>query len=276
MEGTLKNQVIPVSLTIVVGAVLTGLLYVLILVLNHFTATDIIIHIKPVDIAIGLTVYLKTSIDFAIFIGNLMSENNTWKSRIAIEIGTAFGNAAGTFLVLIIWTFFKEVTWLLALMIFVAALVLFRLAQDSLDHAKTDDNKYPQWFQTIVLVFDKFLVTVNKAIAPVLNKVVPNVSMKSKGKMAFWPLFTFAFGIPFILGLDDFAGYVPLFNVVNVFGFAIGVIVGHMLLNMFLYLSPSKTIKAVKNPIIALIGSAAFVGLGIWGLIEVVKLFTHH
>ena len=41
-----------------------------------------------------------------------------------------------------------------------------------------------------------------------------------------------------MLGLDDFAGYVPLFNVVNVFGFAIGVFSGHMVLNAFLYVSP--------------------------------------
>jgi hypothetical protein len=86
-----------------------------------------------------------------------------------------------------------------------------------------------------------------------------------------------SFTVPFILGLDDFAGYVPLFNVVNVFGFAIGVFLGHMVLNIFLYLSPKRTIQAVKNPIISLVGSIAFVLLAGWGLFEAYKLlFLHH
>ena len=76
------------------------------------------------------------------------------------------------------------------------------------------------------------------------------------------------------MGLDDFAGYVPVFNVVNVFGFSIGVVVGHMLLNILLYLSPATTIRVVKNPVISFVGSLAFIGLAIWGIVEVVHLLT--
>jgi len=54
--------------------------------------------------------------------------------------------------------------------------------------------------------------------------------------MAFLPLCVFSFTVPFILGLDDFAGYVPLFDLINVFGFAIGVFSGHMFLNIMLYI----------------------------------------
>ena len=75
-----------------------------------------------------------------------------------------------------------------------------------------------------------------------------------------------------ILGLDDFAGYVPLFSVVSVFGFAIGVFAGHTILNILLYISPDHTTRLVKNPVFALAGSAAFVMLGAWGIVEVVKL----
>jgi hypothetical protein len=91
-----------------------------------------------------------------------------------------------------------------------------------------------------------------------------------------WGLFIASFTIPFILGLDDFAGYVPLFSIVNVFGFSIGVFLGHMILNMALFIAPAKTIKAVKNPIISLAGSVVFVGLGLWGLFEVAKLLFLH
>ncbi|MES2953751.1 MAG: hypothetical protein V4674_04310 [Patescibacteria group bacterium] len=270
--GFLKEQVLPVLATIVVCAFLVGVLFLEILFLNQFTTTDILLSFRWVDVLVGLTIYLKTSIDFAIFIGHLMHDNAGWKSRLSIEIGTAFGNAAGTFAVLAVWTFFKEVKWLLALMIFLAALVLFKLAEQSLEHAKDEDDRYPNWFRRTVFYFELWLGRFNRLVAPVLKYVVPSISMKSAKRTGFWSLLAFSFTVPFILGLDDFAGYVPLFSVVNVFGFGIGVFVGHMLLNMLLYISPAHTIKVVKNPIISLIGSFVFVGLGIWGISEVAHL----
>jgi hypothetical protein len=57
-----------------------------------------------------------------------------------------------------------------------------------------------------------------------------------------------------------------------VYGFGIGIFLGHMVLNIFLFLSPRRTIAAVKQPVISFLGSLAFVGLAIWGLVEVAKL----
>jgi hypothetical protein len=268
----IKQQLIPLSLTVVTAAALTGILYLVILGLNFFTATDIALQLRWVDIVIGMTIYLKTSIDFAIFIARLMDAYPGMKGRIGIEIGTAFGNALGTILILIVWTFFKEVRWLLAIMVFVAALVLFRLAEDGLEHAHDVDHRYPKWFQKLVDRFGGMLASVNKMIAPVLKYVLPNLKIRTPDKVSFWQLFGFAFTVPFILGLDDFAGYVPLFSIVNVFGFSIGVFAGHMILNALLYISPERTIKAVKNPIISFLGSIAFVILAVWGLVEVVHI----
>lgn len=274
-ESFFQRQILPVSLTAVICAVLIGVLWLEIKVLNWFTTTDIITEIRWWDVIVGLTIYLKTSIDFAIFIAHLMNRNPGYKSRISVELGTAVGNAAGTLIILLVWAFFKEVTWLLALMILIAALVLFKLAEEGLEHAKTNDNRYPRWFRHAVSVTEHFLDRINTMIAPILRYVIPNIKMDSGRKLAFWPLFSFSFTVPFILGLDDFAGYVPLFSVVNVFGFAIGVFAGHMILNMALYISPARTIRYVKNPVMAFIGSLAFIGLGIWGLIEVVRIIGH-
>ncbi len=274
-ESLFKRQILPLGLTVVVCAALIGILFLEILFLNRFTTADILLEIRWWDVIVGLTIYLKTSIDFAIYIGHLMNKYPTWKGRIAIEIGTAVGNAAGTLIILIIWAFFKEVTWLLALMIFLAALVLFKLAEESLEHAKDQDGKMPVWFRSVVDGLEHGLSKFNRAIAPVLKYVMPDLSLKDTKATGFWGLLAASFTVPFILGLDDFAGYVPLFSIVNVFGFGIGVFVGHMILNLFLYVSPSRTIKAVKNPIISFIGSIAFVILGLWGLIEVVKLISH-
>lgn len=276
MKKTTRNQLIALPLTVLTCIVLVGFLFVEIVILNRFSSDDISLHVRLGDILIGLTIYLKTSIDFAMFIGRLMEKNPGLKGRIGIEIGTAFGNAAGTFGILLIWTFFKEVDWLLAIMIFIAALVLIRLAQDGLEHIDTDKPSYPAAFRKGVKTFDRGLGFINKGLNPLLSRLLPSRSLKVTKQVGLWSLLTLAFTVPFILGLDDFAGYVPLFDVVNVFGFAIGVFVGHMILNIFLFISPKRTIALVKNPIISLVGSIAFILLAALGLFEAYKLLFVH
>lgn len=273
-ESIFKSQVIPLVLTVLVFGVLVLLLYSEIRVLNLFTENDIAVRIRWVDVLIGLTIYLKTAIDFAIYIGRLMGSYGGWKSRVSIEIGTALGNALGTMIILAVWTFFKEIDWLLALMVFLASLVLFKLAEDSLEHAVFPDGRM-NFYNRLIKYFVKILSKFNALVAPVLKYVIPSLKVEDKGRSGFWSLFVLSFSVPFILGLDDFAGYVPLFSIVNVFGFGIGVLLGHMILNISLYLKPEFTIKAVKNYVISFIGSLAFVGLGIWGLIEVAKIIGH-
>lgn len=268
----LRDQAIALALTGATCLALVGLLSLEVHLLNHVGTEKIHMHIRLQDIIIGMTIYLKTAIDFAIFIGRLMDQNRGLKGRIGIEVGTAVGNAVGTFAILAIWTFFKEVDWLLAIMVFVAGLVLFRLAEDGLEHVNHEDKKYPPWFRNSVHYFEAVIVFVNKLTSPVLSKIVPSTKIESKRSKSFIGLLIVAFTVPFLLGLDDFAGYVPLFNIVNVYGFSIGVFVGHMILNIFLYLSPKRTIAAVKNPIISLFGSIAFVVLGVWGIVEAFKL----
>src|SRR5690349_10198911 len=101
----ISKQVIPLCLTLITFGILSLILFLFIHLLNLFPLSKKIIpEIQISDILVGLTIYVKTSVDFALFIGNLMSKNPGVKNRIAIEIGTAFGNAAGTLFVLIIWT----------------------------------------------------------------------------------------------------------------------------------------------------------------------------
>ncbi len=261
------SQLIPLLLTVVLFIILSLFIYIEIALLNHFSHSDIVLKLLWQDILIGMTIYLKTSVDFALFIGNLMSRFAGMRNRIAIELGTAVGNALGTMLILMVWIFFRNVNWLLAIMIIVAALVLLRLAEDSFEHV--DNNE-------IAGFFARNLKKINHFFNPLLNKIIPNISMKSDSKkLGFVSLFGFAFTVPFILGLDDFAGYVPLFNIVHVFGFAIGVLLGHMVLNIFLFLSPQKTIRVVKNSTISIIGGIAFILLAVWGLHEAILLLIN-
>jgi len=251
------------------------MLYFFIMLLNLFPLKEKIhLVFYPADILIGLTIYLKTSVDFAIFIGNQMKQYPGWKNRIAIELGTAFGNALGTLIVLIIWTFFKEVPLLMVLMITLASLVLFRMAQDSLAEFLEEHSRKNSHWQKNLFSFYTILQTMNKPFAPVITKILPHPGFK-KNITTFLSLLLFSCSIPFILGLDDFAGYIPLFSVVNVFGFSLGVFLGHMLLNLFLFASPTATIKMVKQPAIMILGSIAFAGIGLWGLYEVYDLIAH-
>ena len=274
-KGYLRDQSIALSCTIITCIILIGIVWLEVTGLNHVTSEKISLDVRWPDILIGATIYLKTAIDFAIFIARLMAKNPGLKGRIGIEVGTALGNGVGTMAILLVWAFFREVNWLLAIMVFVAALVLVRLAQDTLVH--TDVEKPNNRFEKITNRFEVVLNAFNKVTKPLLSRIVPSQSLKVEHKKAFLPLLLMAFTVPFILGLDDFAGYVPIFDLVNVFGFIIGVLLGHMVLNIALYISPSKTIKAVKNPLIALLGSIAFILLAGWGFIEAFKLlFLHH
>lgn len=267
------DQIVPLILTVAVFLFVWLFYHFEILLLNKLIVSReaILPVLRWPDILLGVTIYLKTSIDFAIFIGRLMSRYEGWKNRIMIEIGTAFGNALGTGAILLLWDLFREVKFLMALMITIAALVLLRLAEEGLDHIKDVEGRYSFSLFGFVKIFEAILQKINRTVAPVLNKIIPSFNAKDEAK-GFKGLFFLAFSVPFILGLDDFAGYIPLFNVINVYGFGVGVFLGHMILNIFLFLSPARTIRAVKNPIISFIGSLAFVALAIWGLIEVVKL----
>ena len=134
-RSKILSQLVPLALTGVVMAVFIAILHGALLIFNAVPFSEPInMQFRWIDVLIGATIYLKTSIDFAIFIGRLMAANPGWRSRVAIEIGTAAGNAFGTILVIGMWVILKHVDILLALMVFVASLVLFELAHGSLEH----------------------------------------------------------------------------------------------------------------------------------------------
>src|SRR5690348_7811959 len=128
----MKNQFISLLLTLATAIFLLALFYEVILLLNLLPLSGkIFLKLLPFDILVGLTIYLKTSIDFAIFIGNLMTKFQSFRQMVAIEIGTSLGNGLGTIFVLIIWIVFKEIPLLLFCMVLLASLVLITFAQES-------------------------------------------------------------------------------------------------------------------------------------------------
>ncbi len=276
MKSSFTEQFIPLVLTIATFVGLTTLLYGFLSFLNLFPGQDVLLKLHLRDIVVGLTIYLKTSVDFAIFIGNLMRENIGWKKRIAIEFGTALGNAMGTLFILSIWDFFKDVPLLMVIMIVLASFVLLRMAEESFEELAP---KIPTTIKRTFYSASSVLRAINKTTNPLLHQIAPRVKITKTGPLSWTRLTLFACTIPFILGLDDFAGYIPLFSIINVFGFATGVFLGHMLLNITLFLSPQKTTALVKTPLILLVGGLAFIGIAFWGLYEaswlLFKIFFH-
>lgn len=276
-DSPVLSQVVPLVLTGVVLSGFLALLHAAILAFNLFPSSEkILLEIRWFDIIIGSTIYLKTSIDFAIFIGRMMAANPGWRNRVAIEIGTAAGNAIGTIAIIGLWVLLRKIDILLAIMVFIASLVLFELAHGSLEH-------FANWqgqgglkriaFYCMHGILDR----IKFVIDPILSRVMPDLgnAMKGTASMSWKNLLFFSASVPFILGLDDFAGYVPLFSVVNVYGFAIGVIGAHTLLNIALFLSPKRTIAVVKNEVVSFFGAVAFIGLGVYGLVETVRIVHH-
>lgn len=274
MASSFKKQALPLILTLITFLFLWLFLFIGIQILNLFpNSQKITLVLSKRDVLVGLTVYLKTSIDFAIFIANLMKSNGGWKNRIAIETGTALGNACGTLVVLLVWFFFKEVPYLMVVMIIIASFVLLEMSRESLeDYIKTVKKR--GLLYEIAFRMHGVVKKINALTSPAVFYILPKTTLTHTKSRTWISLVLFSFSIPFILGLDDFAGYIPLFTIVNVYGFAVGVFLGHMFLNVALFISPQKTITVVKTPIILLLGSIAFVGIALWGFYEAFLILT--
>lgn len=267
-----KEQIIPITLTIATFFVISAVLILFVGLLNQIPFSEkILVIIKPADILLGMTIYLKVSVDFAIFMGNLIKSNPGWKKRVSIELGTALGNAIGTLLVLTVWIFFRHIEILLALMILISSLVLLKMAEEGIkDFLEIEKDHI---LSRPLARINHILSKINALTHPVLGKILPKGKLLGRGGLSFMGLLVFSFTIPFILGLDDFAGYIPLFSIVNVVSFSIGVFLAHTILTTSLFISPKRTVQIVEKPIIIIFGSSAFIFIAIYGFIEVIKMF---
>jgi len=273
-SSPLFEQAIPIVLAVAVFGALAVALFFSIRLLNFLpTGNPILLHLRWSDVAIGAIIYFKTSVDFAILIGFLMKANPGWKNRTAIEIGTAVGNGLGTILILCFWVLFKQLNILLAIMILLSALVLFEMAGSGLKHFDSWRFSFGSKRKLFNLL-KGILGSILNFTKPITSKILPDFSKTLQGdKTLKWTaLLMFSLTTPFVLGLDDFAGYVPLFSLVNVFGFALGVMAAHTLLNIGLFANPDATIKFFKNQWIAFAGTIVFMGLAVFGIIEAVRL----
>lgn len=272
MHKNLFEKIIPVLLSFFIFFILTTLLYGVLLILDSLNLQfPIILDFRKREVIFGILIFLKTAIDFAIFMGNLMHTNPGWKKKIAIAIGTSIGNAFGTFLILTIWTLLKEVPLLMIISILLSSIILFKLSEESFELFLKQKKSFIKIRMPVNLLQNQ-LDLVNNLFRPLLKFFVPDLNLTRTKKLSFINLITFSFTIPFILGINDFAGYIPVFGYVNVFGFTLGVMLGHMFLTIGLFLVPKVTVKIVKHPIVLIGGGLAFLAIGLFGFYEVVRI----
>jgi hypothetical protein len=272
MSKVFINKLVPVFLTVLTFIILSTGLYGLLLILNTFPLNEqILLDFKNTDLLLGIVVYLKTAFDFAIFIGSLMETNPGWQKRIAISVGTALGNAFGTFVMLIVWIIAREFSVLSLIFLFIASVILLRMAQESFEEFLKQKKSFLLDIKMPIYLLQSQLNFINKMLRPILKYFVPDLNLTRTKKLSFVNLIAFSFTIPFILGFNDFAGYIPLSGTINLFGFTLGVMVGHMVLTIGLFALPSITVRVVKHPIVLIGGGAIFIGLGLWGIYQVLK-----
>ena len=274
MSKKLIEKIIPVILALLTFFILSTLLYWVLLFLDSLHLNyPVILDFRRREVIFGILIYLKTAIDFAIFMGNLMHTNPGWRKKIAIAFGTSIGNAFGTFLILIVWTLFKEIPALMTLGVFISSVILLKLAEENFEIFLKQKKSFIKIRMPVNLLQNQ-LDFVNNQFRPVLKFLVPDLNLTGTKKLSFINLIVFSFTIPFILGINDFVGYIPLFEYVNVFGFTLGVMLGHMLLTIGLFLLPKKTVGIVKHPVVLIGGGLAFLAIGIFGFFEAFKILA--
>lgn len=276
MKKVFIKQVVPVFLTVLTFLLLATILYAILLFLASLQLSyPVILDFRRRELLVGILVYLKTAVDFAILIGSLMHTNPGWKKRIAIGVGTALGNAFGTFVVLVIWTLSKEFKLLTVTLMLLSSVILLRLAEESLELFLKQKKSFLKInIRKPVSLLQGQLDFVNRIFRPILKFFVKDLDLTKTKKLSFANLIIFSFTIPFVLGFNDFSAYIPLFIYINVFGFTLGILLGHMILTIGLFTFPNLTIKVVKHPLVLIWGGVAFMGIAFYGFWQTFKILT--
>lgn len=256
----MRKQLLPLSISFGLFAVFVILTAGIIHLLNTLGFSQkLSLQIIWAQIGLGIFIYLKTAVDYAIFVGSLMEHNDGIPRRIAMNAGTSIGCFIGVSIIAVLWTFCKEIHWLMVILLVIAAMVLFKLGDGSQDHF----DSIPAWLRyPLALFFD-----LTRPIVKVLTWFMPSSELKS-GALSVGRLFILSMIIPFALGADDLAGYMVLLTTGNIFSLLIGIYFGDAVIDAGLFANQELTVKIVKNRWVSYFGAIVFIALGIMSLVH--------
>lgn len=260
----MKKQLLPLSISFGLFAIFVVLTFGILNLLNHLGFSHkLSVQVIWGEVLLGIFIYLKTAVDYALFVGTLMANNTGVKKRIAMNAGTSIGCFIGVTAIAVLWTFFKEIHWLMIILLVIAAMVLFKLGDGSQQHFES----IPKWLKRpLELFFD-----LTRPIVKVLTFFMPNSELNSE-RLDTGTLFILSMIIPFALGADDLAGYMVLLTTANIFSLLIGIYFGDAIIDAALFANQELTVKIVKNKWVSYFGAVVFIALGVMSIIHAIKL----
>lgn len=267
-KGALLNQLLPVSICL--------FFYFFFISTSHFYITNLInphliekvaSEFKWFDILIGFFLYFVTAIDYALIVGRMQIYNPGSKPRVIMNIATVIGCYAGVTLVLFLWGYAKEITWLIIPILIFAGSVMIKLAHEGADYFK-NSKSIPKIFTAITINFVKYLYLLTRVFTFWMPEIAkPSVKPMSEFELAKW-----SFLLPFIIGLDDLIGYMGAMTIYNVFGLLIGIYFADIFIDILIFVSPKWTKKIVENSILSIIATFAFIFLAYKSYSEAINL----
>lgn len=258
------KHLFPIAISFGLFGVFVGATFVLLHTLNIVLPVQLTVTLLWGQVLLGVFIYLKTSVDYALFVGALMENNGGVKKRIAMNAGTSIGCFIGVTAIAVLWSFFQEIHWLMAILLVIAAMILFKLGDGSQQHF----DSLPAVIRFPLRVF----FDVTRPVVRLCTFFMPDSELQANS-LGVRKLFILSMVIPFALGADDLAGYMVLLTTVNIFSLLVGIYFGDALIDAALFANQELTVKIVKNRWVSYFGAVVFIGLGVMSIIHAAHLY---
>ncbi|NCO11940.1 MAG: hypothetical protein COZ34_01855 [Candidatus Pacebacteria bacterium CG_4_10_14_3_um_filter_34_15] len=257
LKGKLLNQLLPISVC--------AIFYIFFISSSHYFIANIINptlvdKISPIfhwtDVLVGFFLYFVTAIDYALIVGRMQISNHGSKARVVMNIATVMGCYVGVTLVLFLWGFAKEISWLIIPILIFAGSVMIKLAFEGIEYFK-DSKSIPKLLSLPTIYVVDALYYLSRAF----TFWMPEISKPSVKPMKTSELIKWSFLLPFVIGLDDLIGYMGAMTIYNVFGLLIGIYFADIFIDILIFVSPKFTKKVVESATLSIIATFAFLFL---------------
>ncbi len=251
------NQIFPIIVCLVLFAAFVALSHFFIVFLINPSITEPIqLILRSFDFIVGFFLYFVTAVDYALIVGRMQNVNPGLRVRFIMNVFTCVGCFVGVSVVLFLWGYAKEISWLILPLLVFAGSVMIKLAYEGKEYFDEHSriNKYFSRFTTVLLEVLYYPTRLFTFWMPELGS--PNVK-----KMSFKSLASWSFFLPFIIGLDDLVGYMGAMTIYNVFSLLIGIYFADILIDILIFTSPSLTKKIVVSPLLSILAAYAFIYL---------------
>jgi putative Ca2+/H+ antiporter (TMEM165/GDT1 family) len=197
--------------------------------------------------------------------------NTGSQARFIMNVNTCLGCFVGVTIVLFLWGFAKEVSWVIIPLLIFAGSVMVKLAFEGIEYFEEKEEIPVRIRQAVVKVlqFLHFFTTI-------FTFWIPELGSPKVKKMTAWQLAKWAFLLPFIIGLDDLVGYMGAMTIYNVFSLLFGIYLADIVIDILIFVSPSFTKKLVENATLSLLAAVAFLYLAYKSYSEATILLHEH